>query len=142
MITQADVDLEKTDLDADRLYLWQCLTCDTDIDLFMEELRIIGRRSYDLARRQEELNRRAILNTCGTVLNLRRKVYKGRKLSFRKVLVRRVAVEARELGRMKLGVKENKSERKAITSRLNGNCPPRPGSRPRGRPKKPQQGRS
>ncbi len=40
------------------------------------------------------------------------------------------------LGRAKCGVREHPSSIKAITSRLNGNMPPRPGRRPRGRPSK------
>ncbi len=39
------------------------------------------------------------------------------------------------LGRLKRGVKEQRSERKRRTSRVNGHAPPRPGSRPRGRPR-------
>lgn len=38
------------------------------------------------------------------------------------------------LGRLKRGVREQKSERKARAARINGSAPPRPGSRPRGRP--------
>jgi hypothetical protein len=39
------------------------------------------------------------------------------------------------LGSRKKGVVEKPSERKAMAVRLNGSCPPRPGSRPRGRPR-------
>ena len=39
-----------------------------------------------------------------------------------------------ELGRGKRGVRERPSALKAMTSRLNGSMPPRPGSRRRGRP--------
>lgn len=42
------------------------------------------------------------------------------------------------LGSRKKGVVEKPSEKKARTARSNGRCPPRPGSRPRGRPR--QQG--
>jgi hypothetical protein len=41
-----------------------------------------------------------------------------------------------ELGKGKRGVRERPSAIKAETSRLNGYAPPRPGSRPRGRPRK------
>lgn len=40
------------------------------------------------------------------------------------------------LGRCKRGVRERASAIKALTSRLNGNLPPRPSSRRRGRPRK------
>lgn len=40
------------------------------------------------------------------------------------------------LGRLKRGVTERKSERKAQSCRRNACKPPRPGSRPRGRPRK------
>jgi hypothetical protein len=40
------------------------------------------------------------------------------------------------LGRAKLGVKERPSARKDVTSARNGCQPPRPSSRPRGRPRK------
>ena len=43
--------------------------------------------------------------------------------------------EAVLLGQMKRGVKEVPSALKAMTSRANGKLPPRPGSRPRGRPR-------
>ena len=39
------------------------------------------------------------------------------------------------LGRAKAGVRERKSLRKTDAARLNGSRPPRPGSRPRGRPR-------
>jgi hypothetical protein len=39
------------------------------------------------------------------------------------------------LGQAKAGVTEKKSLRKAYAARLNGSRPPRPGSRPRGRPR-------
>lgn len=39
------------------------------------------------------------------------------------------------LGRCKRGVQERPSALKADTSRINGYAPPRPGSRPRGRPR-------
>lgn len=42
------------------------------------------------------------------------------------------------LGRAKRGVRERPSVIKAITSRLNGRMPPRPGRQPRGRPRKPR----
>lgn len=83
-----------------------------------------------------ETNKRALLRILGRALNLRRKVYKGKCLSERIKLMRTVAHEARFLGRLKRGVKEIKSERKAASSRRNGGLPPRPGSRPRGRPAK------
>lgn len=41
---------------------------------------------------------------------------------------------AQELARMRRGVKERQTLRKAASSRRNGNRPVRPGSRPRGRP--------
>jgi hypothetical protein len=40
------------------------------------------------------------------------------------------------LGQAKRGVRERKSERKAAAARKNGCLPPRPGSRPRGRPRR------
>ena len=40
------------------------------------------------------------------------------------------------LGRLKRGKHEEPSERKASAARRNGSCPPRPGSRPRGRPRR------
>lgn len=40
------------------------------------------------------------------------------------------------LGRCKSGVQEQRSALKAAASRINGCAPPRPGSRPRGRPPK------
>src|SRR5687767_9685156 len=40
------------------------------------------------------------------------------------------------LGRQKRGVKEKRSGLKSRSSRMNGSCPPRQGSRPRGRPRK------
>jgi hypothetical protein len=43
---------------------------------------------------------------------------------------------AAALGRCKKGVREGLSAQKAETSRINGCAPPRPGSRPRGRPRK------
>lgn len=42
--------------------------------------------------------------------------------------------EARLLGSLKSGVRERPSERKQASARINGTLPPRPGSRPRGRP--------
>lgn len=42
---------------------------------------------------------------------------------------------ARMLGRLRRGVQERKSEPKAAAVRINGLMPPRPGSRPRGRPR-------
>jgi len=44
--------------------------------------------------------------------------------------------EAVLLGQLKRGVKEVASAAKAAASRSNGRLPPRPGSRPRGRPRK------
>lgn len=40
------------------------------------------------------------------------------------------------LGRAKLGVRERPSLRKGRAARVNGSAPPRPGSRPRGRPRR------
>jgi hypothetical protein len=40
------------------------------------------------------------------------------------------------LGQAKRGARERKSERKAAAARKNGCLPPRPGSRPRGRPRR------
>jgi len=48
----------------------------------------------------------------------------------------RVDPHAQVLGAMKRGVRERRSEAKAAAVRINGRKPPRPGSRPRGRPKK------
>jgi hypothetical protein len=42
---------------------------------------------------------------------------------------------AQMLGRLRRGVQERKSEKKAAAVRINGRMPPRPGSRPRGRPR-------
>lgn len=42
-----------------------------------------------------------------------------------------------KLGQAKRGVRECRSNLKAVTSWLNGCAPPRPGSRPRGRPARP-----
>src|SRR5689334_11445911 len=96
-------------------------------------------KSNDAKTRRQSPDRRDVpywKSLLGWNVCLRRKCFcrtKARLL--RRKLLRRKG-EPRKLGQLKRGVKEQKSEMKAVTSRLNGSKPPRPGSRPRGRPRK------